>query len=401
MSAGDSTILAVGDVAVRDRGVESSHSIPVASTTIAGHRAFPSPAVRTSHQNAGSATSIRVETVDDQSSGAWDAFALRHREGTLFHEWAWRDAVCGAFPHEAHYLMASRDRIPVGILPLFLVRSIVAGRMLVSVPYGVGGGTLADNDEAADALLEAAKRIATENRCRSIDLRSARAVHASLPIVDRYVGFRRELPQRVEDVPGMLPRKARAAARNARDKFGLTIDHADEHLRTVWRLHVRNMRRLGSLCYPFRFFEAIADRFGPRCWISVARWNQRVVAGLLTLVRGDTVMPYFYGATRAARHCHAANFIYAATMERAVAAGCRVFDFGRSRVDNEGSFAFKRLQGFEPKPLEYQVCVPQGRRGVELSPNAGLFRHARRVWPWLPLSATQYLGAFLSRHIPG
>lgn len=401
MSAGDSAILAAEAVAVNELGVRTALEASAPSATIACRGAIATPAPWAPVQNLGAAASIRVEMVDDHSSGAWDSFARRHPEGTLFHEWAWREAVRDAFPHEPKYLMAFRDRIPVGVLPLFLVRSMVAGRMLVSVPYGVGGGTLADDDEVAEALLDTAKRIALDHRCRRVELRSARATHPSLPIIDRYVGFCRHLPERVEDVLGMLPRKARAATRNARDKFRLTIDHADEHLHTVWRLHVRNMRRLGSLCYPFRFFEAIADRFSPRCWISVACWNQRVVAGLLTLVHGDTVMPYFYGATRAARDCHAANFIYAATMERAVAAGYRAFDFGRSRVDNEGSLAFKRLQGFEPRPLGYQVYVPPGRRAVDLSPNAGLFRHARRVWPYLPLPATRILGAFLSRHIPG
>ncbi|MEZ6085522.1 MAG: hypothetical protein R3E58_16640 [Phycisphaerae bacterium] len=52
--------------------------------------------------------------------------------------------------------------------------------------------------------------------------------------------------------------------------------------------------------------------------------------------------------------CNTNHFVYMTAMERAVEMGCTVFDFGRTRRDNEGSFNFKRFFGFEPTPLEYQ-----------------------------------------------
>jgi hypothetical protein len=95
------------------------------------------------------------------------------------------------------------------------------------------------------------------------------------------------------------------------------------------------------------------------------------------------------------------NLLYMATMERAVRCGLHWFDFGRSRRDNPGPYAFKRNQGFEPRVLGYQRYVPPGRSAPDLTPGNPRFGLARRIWPSLPLVATSRLGAWLSKSVPG
>ena len=347
------------------------------------------------------ATPIHVRPLLDEDLATWERYVKSHIDGTLFHTLAWRDAVVDAFPHVPNYLVATRgDRI-VGLLPLFLINSRLVGRLLVSVPYGVGGGVLADDDAVATGLFERAKELAGSERCRMIDFRSERPVVPNLPINDRYVGFQRVLPDRIEDVMEWLPRKARAAARNARDKYSLTAAFGDEHLPTVWRLYTHTMRRVASIAYPFSFFRALIARTPNRHWVCVVRRDGRTIAGLVTFLFNNSVIPYFFGAVDEARRYDAGNFIYLTVMERAVAAGYRVFDFGRSRRDNAGSYDFKRFCGFEPRPLAYQYYVPPGCAPPKMSPSDGRYRVARRVWPRLPLAVTRLVGGWLSRHLPG
>jgi len=343
----------------------------------------------------------RVVGLTTDRQREWDVYVTLHPDGTLFHTTAWRNAVGDAFGLEDVYLTAVRDDRIVGALPMFMVASRIAGRLLVSVPYGVGGGIIADDNQAVAALFEAATRTASERRCSTIDLRSERAMVPDVPVVDRYVGFRRELPDRVGDVLGWLPRKARAAARNARDKYRLTVSFGDEHLKEVWRLYSISMRRLASLTYPFRFFERLVDCTPKRHWVSIVEWDGRTVGGLVTFLFKDTVMPYFIGTTDEAKRCSAANFMYLCVMMRAVQSGYRIFDFGRSRRDNTGSYNFKRFNGFTPRPLAYQSYNPPGFAAPNLSPSNPKFRFARRLWTHLPLCVTKILGARLARHIPG
>lgn len=349
---------------------------------------------------AGRAT-CKVQTLPPHRVDEWNTYVLAHPEGTLFHTLAWKDAVEGAFNLEAVYLTALRDDRLAGVLPMFFIASRLTGRMLVSVPYGVGGGIIADDDEAVGALFAAAQKIAVKRGCAMIDFRSERATVPHLPTVDRYVGFRRELPKRVDDVLGFLPRKARAAARNARNKYKLTVSFGDEHLPEVWRLYTIAMRRLASLNYPYSFFERLVAHTPGRHWVSLVRWDGHAVAGLLTFLFKDCVMPYFIGTTEEAKRCGAANYIYLSAMERGVEQGYQIFDFGRTRRDNTGSYDFKRFQGFEPRPLAYQCYSPPGHRPPNLSPDNPRFRLARRIWTRLPLCVTRSLGTRLARHIPG
>jgi len=357
------------------------------------------PAINPASEAA--SASCRIESLEPASIPSWTRYLHTHPDGTLFHTAAWRSAVAQAFGHRSIYCIARRQQRIVGGLPMFLVNSRFGGRMLVSVPYGVGGGVLADDVPVARALFDAAKSIACKHHCTSIDLRHEHALIPGIPVVDRYVGFRRELPDRVGDVLPWLPRKARAAARNARKKYGLRIEFSDEYLRLVWRLYTLGMRRLASLNYPFVFIKRLVECTPNRHWVCLVRWRGRPVAGLITFLFKDRVMPYFFGATRRATRCHAANYAYLCVMERAVTEGYRVFDFGRSRRDNVGCVNFKRFNGFEPQPLHYQRYLLPGAEPVDLTPTSRRFRLARRIWPWLPLSITRPIGARLTYHLPG
>jgi FemAB-related protein (PEP-CTERM system-associated) len=343
----------------------------------------------------------KVCAIEPAGHADWDAYVEAHPGGTLFHMSSWMEAVQATFGHQTLYLCASRRARCCGVLPLCCVRSRLGGTMLVSVPYAVYGGPLVDDAEAAQTLLDAAREWMARLGADWLDLRTVSAIHADLPVDTRYVTFRRELPQRPGDVLGWLPRKARAAARNARDKHRLTAEFDDSHLHEVWHLYCRSMRRLASLNYPYRFFKELIERTPGRHLVSLIHHEGAPVAGLVTFLHRGTALPYFVGADdrRSVPGLH--NFIYLTAMERAVEFGCCVFDFGRSRHDNTGCVDFKRFQGFEPTVMEYQRLAAPGRPAPDLTPTNPRFRLARRIWPRLPLTLTRPLGAWVSRHVPG
>ena len=287
------------------------------------------------------------------------------------------------------------------MLPVMEVNSLLGGRMHVSVPYGTYGGVLADDDEVAAALAREAALQADRRGARVLDLRSAVAAVPDFERVEGYLSFVRELPGRPEDVPASLPKRARAAARHARDRDGVVVQHDAALAPVVWQLYCRSMRRIASVNYPYRFFAALVERLGERAWVSVAFAGGRAVTGTISFVFGDTLMPYILGADERIRCDGAANLLYWSVMERAVQSGLRRFDYGRSRADNRGAVGFKKNQGFEPQPLEYQRYVPPGRAAPNLTPANPHFALARRVWRRLPLVLTCRLGAWLAGSIPG
>lgn len=374
----------------------------------------PEPALRlrpvASRNPKAESSRVSVTTLGAQDAEAWDRYVLDHPFGTIFHTTAWQRAVETTFGHAPRHLLARRDGRVVGVLPLTRVNSLLTGRALVSVPYAVGGGAITNDDDVARALLTSAIQCAGDDGAARIDLRSEVAVFDDLSPIDGYVGFRRALPARSCDVLASLPRKQRAVVRHARRRYRLTVVEGDEHLDTLWHLYSVNMRRLGSINYPIRFFRAIVEETPGQHRISIVMGGGNyggypggtALAGLLSLRFNDVVMPYFHGCVSAARECGASHLAYCELMEWAVANGCRIFDFGRSRRDNVGSYEFKRLMGFEPRPLGYQRwTAPEPQYRADLNPSSASLKGARRAWACLPLWLTRPAGAWLSRHLPG
>jgi FemAB-related protein (PEP-CTERM system-associated) len=340
-----------------------------------------------------------VQTADDEAG--WAQYVAGARGATLFHHPDWCRSVERVFGHQPRHLLAARGTEVVGVLPLVEVNSLIGGRMLISVPYGTYGGVLADEHEAARALAQQAIGLTDWRGARVLDLRSAQAGLPELEDVPGYVGFTRRLPERPEEVPAFLPKRARAAARHARDRDGVVVRHDSESARTVWQLYSRSMRRLGSINYPYSLFAELMSRLGKGAWVTVAWLGERPVAGTLSFVFGDTIMPYVLGADERIRCEGAANLLYWSVMERAVQEGIRNFDYGRSRADNAGAVGFKKNQGFEPRPLGYQRYVPVDRQAPDLKPSNPRFARARHIWRRLPLCVTRPLGAWAARSLPG
>lgn len=344
---------------------------------------------------------LSVQAFDTLRAADWQAYVDRHAEGTLFHGLAWKRAVERAFGHRSRYLMATRGERLVGVLPLFEVNSVLAGRLIVSVPYATYGGVLADDGEAAAALFAEAKVVAARCKARSIEMRTIRAAVPSLGIRQTHASFRKTLPGRPEDVLAEMPRKARAAARRAAERYKLTTEFDRDALCVVWRLYSRSMRRLGSPNYPYRFFEELVKATGENNVVQLVHHRGRPVAGLLTFLHRDVVMPYFAGLDEREAIYGLNNLLYAESMRWGVERGYRNYDFGRTRVDNTGSYNFKRFCGFEPRLLEYQMYVMPGCQAPDLSAGSPRWAVARQMWKTLPLPVTRPLGSWLAKSIPG
>ncbi|HPF39425.1 MAG TPA: FemAB family PEP-CTERM system-associated protein [Phycisphaerae bacterium] len=339
--------------------------------------------------------------VEDADAGPWTTYVDSHPNGTLFHGLEWKRAVARTFGHRPRYLIARRDERVIGVLPMFDVRSVVASRMLVSMPYATYGGVLADDADAGGALIQAAIQLADQVGATTIDLRSEFAAAPNAPIVESHATFRRPLPTHVDEVASIFPRKARAAARQAETKFRLDVSFDSGALPIVWRLYSRSMRRLASPNYPLRFFESLRGALGDRFLTQVVRCDGQPVAGLITFLHRRTMMPYFLGLDERRSLYGLSHFVYLKCMAWGVANGYREFDFGRSRRENKGAFDFKRHCGFEPTILQYQRYVAPGARAPDLSPGSAKWAVARRVWRGLPLAITRPLGGWLAKSIPG
>ena len=346
----------------------------------------------------GSAVQVRLYVESDAQD--WENYVQAHPLGTVFHRLAWSQGVQEAYGHRPTHLTASIDGRLVGVLPLFLVKGLF-GRALVSVPYATYGGILADSDLIAEQLLQRAQEICEQLAARYLELRHRDANRLALPEVGRYDTFRKQLPDRPEQVLPSLPRKTRAAARKGLKALGAdAVAAGPALLDAVYALYAVTMRRLGSPNYRRRLFHSLQEAYGDQCICLVVRDGGVPVAGVVSFVFRDEIVPYFSGSLPEGVRKNANNVMYLKLMEAAIGRGLRWFDFNRTRRDNPGPHAFKRYHGFEPVPLHYQFHLAKADRVPNLGPGNKKFALAGRIWRRLPLWFTRPAGGVVTKWIP-
>lgn len=327
---------------------------------------------------------------------AWDRFVLSSPDGTVFHLSAWKRIVAEVFRHTPHYLVAIEDEEIRGVLPLFEVRGLLTGRVLVSTPYAAYGGLCGADPAARSALLDRAGELAAELGSRYVELRTRFDPIRGLPTRSSFVTFVKRIDPDPDANFAALSRKRRHMIRRGiRD--GLEGRTGWEPLADFHDLYARNRRRLGSPPFPRRLFERIRDELGERAGLLTIWRGRRMVAGVLSLYYRDQVIPY-YGASRPGTVA-VNDFMYWELMRAACLEGRRVFDFGQSHAGS-GTYDFKRHWGFEPVPVPYQYLSATRDRVPDLDPSSATLRALRKAWRFLPLAVTRRVGPFLIRRLP-
>jgi FemAB-related protein (PEP-CTERM system-associated) len=330
---------------------------------------------------------------------AWDTFVSNHPYGTPFHLIAWKESIETTFGYHSHYLLVTAGDRVAGVLPLFLVKNLLTGKRLISSPFAVYGGILADSDEARIALLHHAKALGEQLKVKDIELRNAWEGQSSgLPRITRYVTFSQEIGPDEIAVLNAIPRKTRAAVRKSL-KEGLASRREFSAWQTFADLYSRNLGRLGTPCFPVKHFATLLEKFGGMADIREVSFNGTVVAAVLTFYFRDQVLPY-YGASDPKFNAIAPNnFMYYDLMRWGGHNGYRIFDFGRSKKV-KGSYDFKAHWGMMERELPYEIYLVKGKKLPNYSPANPVFRLPILLWQRLPFAVARALGPHLIRFVP-
>ncbi len=120
------------------------------------------------------ALTIRRPDLRDPGQKARIESFLCEMDATPFHRPAWLVAVERGAGQRACGLLAERNGLPVGWLPLVAVDSPFFPRTLVSSAFGVRGGPLAPREEDALTLCRAAEELAQRMGAVSVETRERR-----------------------------------------------------------------------------------------------------------------------------------------------------------------------------------------------------------------------------------
>ncbi len=342
---------------------------------------------------------ITVRTLRSVDEGRWDHFVSSNPKGSWFQLCGWKRAIERTFGYTSCYAYSEHRGRITGVLPLFRVSNWVMGKCLLSVPFGVYGGICAEDPDSDRALLEHAKHIAESEKVQFLEFRNRDGgLYPGFHGNSLYATFTTDLPSDPEVILKRLPRDTRYMIRKA-EKAGLCGRVGLDQLNEFYPIFAQNMRRHGTPLLPLSLFDHLIAEFGNRVHLLMIYHGAKPVSGVLSFTFGDTIFPYYAGASDDATRLAANNYMYWFLMKEAVTAGLRRFDFGRSKRGT-GSYAFKTQWNMRVEPLDYQVYLVRRKTVPNFSPLNPKFETAAWVWRRLPAWLAKQVGPRVVRWFP-
>lgn len=329
----------------------------------------------------------------------WDDFVRAQRGATHAHRYGWRRVVQAALGHECRYLCA-RDATGAldGVLPLVRVRSRLLGHYLVSMPVLDSGGPLGSAD-AVRALASHAVCLARRDGVRLLELRCRVEQPLDLPASSR--GHATVLDVVPHDPAGTverLPASLRDRIRRAR-QAGVTVRIGTEQTASFHDTYSRQMGALGAPVHGRRLYAAIAATFPEDSCFACAYVDGRAVACAAGLLWNGELAITWASAPGEPDTREADAALFAALVERAAVAGCRVVDFGRGAQGNRMR-EIARQSGARDEARPWYVFSLAGDAATAPWPADADRVCGAYLWKRLPLALTRVLGPRIARLVP-
>lgn len=341
-------------------------------------------------------------TVRNAPGRDWDPFVTDASDSSLYHLSGWTELATEIFGHRAYFVEA-RDRSGrlAGVLPVVQQRSLLLGNFATSVAFFNYGGPVSADQDVAHRLMLRASQEAEAHGCRYLEFRDTQDRPGGWAMRTDKITLQLALPTSFEALSKGLGSKLRSQVKRAEREGVSRRSGTRELVNDFYTVFAETMRDLGTPVYPRRFFEAILNRYEPRCQLVVIDWQGRpAAAAFLVFWRDRAEVPW--AACRAKAKPLGLNMkLYWELLSIAVDRGCKTFDFGRSTVDS-GTYRFKRQWGAQPVPLRWYRW--ERNRGPEASATGDergkTLQIATALWQRLPLGVANTLGPLVSGSLP-
>lgn len=324
----------------------------------------------------------------DINDARWGDFARSQPDALPFHHPAWSALLADCYGYEpfALALVESTGKVIAG-LPLLELRKPFGGRQWISLPFTDYCPPLAaDNTarcEMVDALadVQMTKGISQLLVRSSVDgpratLRQCGVIHTLQLTADPEATYRTFKKSQV-----------RASIAKA-ERQGVTVRRGESLTDLVdvfYGLHLQTRRRLGVPVQPRRFFRLVWERMiaSGLGFVLLAYVDNVPVAGGVFFTWNGTIIYKFGASNPAFWSVYPNNLLLWDAIRWGCENGYRIFDFGRTDLDNQGLRTFKNGWGTKEEPLVYSSFG-----GVDASSGRGRLNEMlgtviRRSPPWV------------------
>jgi len=349
-----------------------------------------------------------VELIDPLSDTRWDSFVTNHPSGSIYQHSCWLKVISLTHKHVEPLCFIIEDEgcnIRAAI-PCFIVKSMLTGTRIVSLPFSSYCDPLVDCTEDFVRLLD---RIIAEIENISAsyyelrvfrraglmkDDRLRRHNYYKIHVLDTTEGF--------EKARISFHKKSIVSSVNKSLRCGVIVrrGRSEIDLRKYYFLHATTRKQLGFPIQPYRFFENIWEILHPQGYstLLLAEYDRKAIAGAVFFKYKDTVSYEHSASNQKYLKLRPNNLIVWKAIEMACSEGYHYFDFGKTPPENKGLLDFKRRWGARMYDLPY-FYYPQIKGAMSLEQNDLKFRLFRSIEKHMPLPVAKAMGRIAYHHL--
>jgi len=322
---------------------------------------------------------IHIETVSSGDREEWNRYIDKAPAAIAWQVYEWSDVVCHHYNYQFLPIAAREGAEIVGVLPLYLDLG-EKKRRLISVPFAVAGGVVADSEAAQMALLEHAVEISGNEGGIPITLKQYKLrMPGEFKTDENYCNYELSL----QSDPGILRRQVsgRNMARVAEaEMLGLEVEYPAKDISVFYNLLLKYHLAEGIPCVGEEWIRNLIGFGMYSC--ALARIQGRVVAATLVKHFKKTV-----------------SFPFTCIYPRFAGEGIEIFHSGRLARTQEAP-GYRLGWGGLAYPYYYQYYPNTGGQ-TDFSTRRGWKRKmVSTAWKAMPMAVARRIGPMVVRHFP-
>jgi lipid II:glycine glycyltransferase (peptidoglycan interpeptide bridge formation enzyme) len=277
---------------------------------------------------------------------------------------------------------------------------------LVSIPFATNCDPLISSHEDMRELLDAAIDLSNKLKCPKIEIRTLE----SSPLVsdDRICGVvhhkchQLSLEAGPEEIIKTIRRQLRQQIyKSMKNDLVIQTAHDETELDEFYKIYVHSRKRLGLPPQPYNFFKLLWKTFlfSKRITLLLVRYEGQLLAGLIMLKFKGRCSCEYIGTSDGSKSFNSGHFIFWEAIKSAYSEGYKIFDFGRTGINNEGLMTYKSHWGTEAMDLPQFYYPKELCSSLNSSEESFSYNFIRKISKNVPDPIFQMMGNFLYRHL--
>jgi hypothetical protein len=230
---------------------------------------------------------MQAVIVEEKDKADWDRFVESSPSVISWHIYDWYKVPKGYYGAEYYPLAVYDGKEIRGILPLYHVRTLRTGSALISIPYVVAGGIVAEDSDVRKLLFERAVELSHQMGSIPVTLKQYKVkVDGDLTTDASYYNRELSLSPNIDDVWNQISEENRERIK-ATEQENLTLEYPSQDLDRFYHALLKHHQFVGEPCPSKRWVRHLMVT--GLYVIALLKRGDTIVAGTMAKTFKDTV----------------------------------------------------------------------------------------------------------------